>query len=76
MRTYLNQPEDDTPVASGEDIKNIIMAVLDEDLPDCSTNEWFLESVNFANMVDKIMERIWSSQNESNLCRWEVQGKD
>ena len=60
MRTYLNQPEDDTPVASGEGIKNIIMEVLGEDLPDCSANEWFLESVNFANMVDKIMERMWS----------------
>ena len=56
MKEYPNQPESTTGM---NQMKDIIKEVLEEDLPDCNTNEWFIESVHFANMLDKIMEEIW-----------------
>jgi len=58
MKEYPNQPESmKTKDMAG--IQLIIKKVLEEDLPDCRANQWFIESVHFANMLDKIMEEIW-----------------
>jgi len=57
MRVYPDQPEVSVN-DSKEDFKRFILDCLSEDLPDCPTNRWFLESVNFANMVDSLVEGL------------------
>ncbi len=64
MRQYTDQPKED-PVT--EDNINYIIAtissILTEELPDCDINDWFLRSVHFANMMDKIKEDIQDDQD-------------
>lgn len=55
MKVYLDQPTEGGVEA---DIKKQIEDSLKENLPDCLANEWFIESVHFANMIDTIMEEI------------------
>lgn len=57
MKDYPDQPTKN--IEDVRQIVDIIKEVLDDDLPDCATNDWFLESVYYANMVDKIASRIW-----------------
>lgn len=57
MRIYPDQPKMEM---SMEAIKDIIEDTITEELPECITNRWFLGSVGCANMLDKIMEKIWS----------------
>jgi len=63
MRAYAEQPreqlEDDKPNMDG--IRKIINEGLMENLPDCSINNWFLESVYYANMLDNIIQTIWDN---------------
>ena len=63
MRYYPDQPEESKESKESErmgEMKKIVEKVLQDELPDCTTNEWFMGSPNFANMVDKIMERYWN----------------
>ena len=53
MKTYPEQPPQDS--STRENIEEILI----EDLPDCSTNEWFIQSIHFANMVDRIVNRLY-----------------
>lgn len=55
MKTYPDQPE---VVAHMDEVRKIVEEVLDEDLPECAVNEWFVETVYCANMLDKIIERL------------------
>ena len=55
MRTYDNQPSD---LLNKIALSNLIMSELKDNLPNCKINEWFLDSCDFANMVDKIAEII------------------
>lgn len=57
MKEYAEQPQV-LSSCSEADLKSIIQSVLEEDLPDCVTNRWFVDSVNFANMIDKIVEKV------------------
>lgn len=52
MRDYPNS------IQVEHNLQENIVEVLMEDLPECPLNEWFLESVYFANMVDRIMDRL------------------
>ena len=52
MRNYPNS------IQVEHNLQENIEEVLMEDLPECPLNEWFLESVYFANMVDRIMDRL------------------
>lgn len=40
-------------------LRDIIQGVLEDELPECGTNRWFVHSIYFANMLDKIMQEIW-----------------
>ena len=56
MRRYTEQP---TEIIIGVgDVKAAIKEVIEEELPECSVNEWFVDSVHFANMIDKIIDKI------------------
>lgn len=41
-------------------IQKVIQRALEEQLPDCGTNAWFIKSAHFANMLDSIMQTIWN----------------
>lgn len=58
MKEYSGQPENIKKPLTMEYIKKTIGEVLKEDLPDCEVNEWFIESVHFANMIDEITREI------------------
>jgi len=57
MRVYQDQPDDYGRI-SIPDFTRYIVDFLKEELPDCITNEWFIESIYFANMVDKLVEEL------------------
>ncbi len=40
------------------DISESIKALLKDKLPDCPTNDWFIKSVHFANLMDSICRLI------------------
>lgn len=42
-------------------IRTIIQVELEDKLPDCATNDWFIKSVYFANTLDSIMQTIWEN---------------
>lgn len=52
MITYPNQPN------NAEEILNNLKDVLTDNLPECEVNRWFITSVHFANMLDKIKEML------------------
>ena len=56
MKLYPNQPE--THKGDSNFAKDTIMEILAEELPDCVTNDWFLESAYCANMIDKIVREL------------------
>ena len=56
MRNYPNS------IQVEHNLQENIEEVLMEDLPECPLNEWFLESVYFANMVDRIMDRLYGQR--------------
>ena len=57
MRVYPDQPDDYGRI-SIPDFTRYIVDFLKEELPDCIINEWFIESIYFANMVDKLVEEL------------------
>ena len=60
MKVYPNQPSEFIEVDEAfEEVKRI----LEDDLPDCNVNSWFIQSLYFANMIDKITiaTRAWKS---------------
>uniref|UniRef100_A0A6M3LC90 Uncharacterized protein n=1 Tax=viral metagenome TaxID=1070528 RepID=A0A6M3LC90_9ZZZZ len=59
MRKYPKQP--DNLGVDMDKVKGIIEDIIEDDLPDSPVNQWFLDSVNFANMVDRIMARMWEN---------------
>ena len=66
MRNYPDQPAEVLEgegryLASMDEIRSIIQATLQNDLPECETNEWFMASVNFPNMLDRMMQDIWNN---------------
>ena len=70
MRIYLDQPQEEDKSAGlrkmglrmkMSKMERIIQEVIEEDLPDCAINSWFLKSVYSANMVDRIMDKIWGN---------------
>lgn len=65
MKEYSDQPEEQEPEESDtktmDMMKVIISTVLLEDLPACSTNAWFIDSVDFANMLDRMMKECWEN---------------
>lgn len=40
-------------------VRDVISGVLQDNIPEHPVNEWFIDSVHFANMVDKIVEEIF-----------------
>ena len=58
MKEYMDQPKEGKTVEESVNIIRWIEDSLKEDLPECPTNEWFIESIHFANMVDKIMKEL------------------
>ena len=59
MRTYPDRPNETTTGKDMDEIKGIIERTLDDKLPDCPVNRWFLGSVYYANMIDEIISEIW-----------------
>jgi len=57
MRQYPDQPDEIAGIDVGY-LKDTLSEIISESLPDCATNDWFIESVNFPNMIDKIVEEI------------------
>jgi len=59
MRYYPDQPEEKEvePVDKME-FATYIRDFLTEELPQCTTNEWFIKGVHLANMVDKLVEEL------------------
>ena len=57
MRVYQNQPDDYGRI-SIPDFTRYIVDFLKQELPDCIINEWFIGSVDFANMVDKLVDEL------------------
>ena len=57
MRIYQNQPDDYGRISS-PDFTRYIVDFLKQELPDCIINEWFIGSVDFANMVDKLVDEL------------------
>jgi len=57
MRVYQNQPDDYGRI-SIPDFTRYIIDFLKQELPDCIINEWFIGSVDFANMVDKLVDEL------------------
>ncbi len=60
MQLYPEQPIERTKT-SGEEFRYLEKFVADTIgacLPDCSTNEWFVGTVHFANMVTKLVREI------------------
>lgn len=59
MRIYPDQ----VPVSRSDMdyIRDIVKDILEYELPDCETNGWFIASVHFANMLDKMMGEIWEN---------------
>jgi len=55
MKLYPDQPKE---ALQAKEIKGIIEEIIEEELPICPVNEWFVDSVGFANMVDKLVEKI------------------
>ncbi len=61
MQTYTDQPSEKlVDNIRLEKIKDVIQEVLEEELPECDINAWFIDSVHFANMLDRAMEKIWA----------------
>ena len=60
MRIYSDLKQEDEKEKDMDEMKEIMLDILEDELPECTTNERFIESVHFANMVDKIMTRIWA----------------
>jgi len=63
MRKYPDQPSISTDQfgSSTDNVKDLTRFIIDflsEELPDCPTNEWFIESVHLANMADKLVEEL------------------
>ena len=56
MKLYPDQPE--TLKDNPDYARSTIMEILAEELPDCVTNDWFLESTYCANMIDKIVRQL------------------
>ena len=57
MRVYQNQPDDYGRI-SIPDFTRYIVDFLKQELPDCIINEWFIGSVDFVNMVDKLVDEL------------------
>jgi len=58
MREYTNQPEERLQLFDENSVRTTLEAVIEDLLPKCITNEWFLDSVYFANMIDKIISEV------------------
>ena len=56
MKVYDGQPEEGE--IDNWILKRRIAELLEEQLPDCRENEWFLKSIYFSNLMDKIEELI------------------
>ena len=66
MKEYPDQPEEQEPIESNDNssmnkMRKIIKEILEEELPTCSTNDWFLESIYFDAMLDKMMGEVWEN---------------
>jgi len=59
MRVYDKQPTEEPEKSLDEKlIQSIIREILSQELPSCEVNKWFIETVHFANMTDKITREI------------------
>ena len=58
MNLYTDQPKEPPEVEIDE---SHITDIIKDSLPECRINEWFLESIYFANMVDEIVISIRES---------------
>jgi hypothetical protein len=60
MRIYPDQPDEPEEVMlHPEPVARFIRDFLKEELPECRVNEWFLETVYFANMCDNLTEDLF-----------------
>jgi len=57
MREYPDSPKK-IEVYDRNNTQKLLEEIIEEDLPECFLNEWFIESVYFANMIDKILIRL------------------
>jgi len=57
MRQYPGQPNE-TTVFDTQYLKDTLSEIISDSLPDCAANDWFIESVNFPNMIDKIVVEL------------------
>jgi hypothetical protein len=64
MMKYPNQPTGKivADVDLGQ-ITRIISAVLEDRLPDCETNKWFIQTVHYPNMIGEIIRAIREELN-------------
>jgi len=60
MRIYNEQPQSLRQLTNSDiaAINKMIRCRLEDALPECATNEWFIGSIYFAGMVDDIVEDI------------------
>jgi len=65
MTEYPDQPGECEPAESDtmtmDELRTVLDAFIRDALPVCSTNDWFIDSVYFANMLDKIVDIIWEN---------------
>lgn len=55
-------------LVSREEFTQTIIKFLEEELPECDTNNWFIQSVHLANMVDLLVDRLNKNYFGSKLC--------
>lgn len=63
MKTYPSQVESSEvkplfDFVSKEEFTQFIIAFLEEELPECSVNEWFIRGVHFPTMVERLVDRL------------------
>lgn len=59
MKYYENAPGEGVINPDPKEVKDALMEELKEELPESEVNEWFIDSIHFANMIDKIVRRMW-----------------
>ena len=55
MRVYGEQPAEGKKEST---VLDILEEVIKDELPSCPVNAWFIDSLHFYNMLDKIVERL------------------